>query len=140
MSHARKPHSPDRKASPARWLWRLVGRAWWKGGGNWLGANARSIRAVTWTLYQYLYGWGREPRQRQKRTKARWLWCEEKWIAVERWTAPRFDALVCNGHGEHYGYPRHHAYLLLWWNRRGYALGVEFSVPNGEHEPRRAAK
>ena len=28
MSHARKPHSPDLKASPARWLWRLVGPAW----------------------------------------------------------------------------------------------------------------
>lgn len=28
MSHARKPHSPDRRANLARWLWRLVGCLW----------------------------------------------------------------------------------------------------------------
>lgn len=104
-------------------------RAWWNCGGNWIAANVRSIKAVTWDLYQYLFGWFREHRKWQKRTKARWLWCEEKWITVEKWTAPFFDAKVCSGQGEKYGYPRHHAYLLLWWNRRGYAFGIEFVAP-----------
>ena len=102
-------------------------------GGNWAKANTRSIKAVTWNAYQYCFGWGKEIRPLQKRTKANWIWWAHRWTTVERWTAPRFDACVCNGHGERYGYPRHHAYLLIYWNRRGYAIGVEFSVPNSDY-------
>jgi hypothetical protein len=37
-----------------------------------------------------------------------------------------------DGMAEHYGYPRHHVWIVFFWRRVGYATGIEFSVPNAE--------
>lgn len=93
------------------------------------------MKAVTWDLYQYRFGWCREHRKNMKRTKATWLWCEPLSVGIYWWMAPRFEARVCDGMGEHYGYPRHYARIMLWWNHRGYAFGVHFDVPNDKGQP-----
>ena len=106
-------------------LWRMVRPLWF-----WLCMNGRSVKALTWGVYQYRFGWWGQHRPNMKRTKSRILLGADMWVTCEHWTAPRLDVAICSGMLERYGYPRHHAYLLLWWNRHGYAWGVDFSVPN----------
>jgi len=42
---------------------------------------------------------------------------------------PTLHVTVQDGMGEHYGYPRHSCYLILWWGRHGYAFGIYFQPP-----------
>ena len=99
--------------------------------------NALSIKAVTWGLYQYRFGWCKEHRKRMKRTKATWLWCYPLSAGVNWWFAPRFEARVMDGMGEHYGYPRHYCRVMIWWNHVGYVWGVHFDAPNAASLQRR---
>jgi hypothetical protein len=47
-------------------------------------------------------------------------------VSIEGLNLPELRINVMDGMGEHYGYPRHQVLLILWWNRRGYAFGVDF--------------
>lgn len=101
----------------------------------WFLENFCSVKAITYGLYQYIFGWASQHRTRMKRTRARWVFGELKWITVEPWNAPRFEARICDGMAEHYGYPRHKAYIIAYWRKHGYAFGVEFSVPETARTP-----
>ena len=96
--------------------------------GTWK-AWLRALRSLFYDLPRYVAGTLHPFRHRQEPTVPTLLLGSRMWISVERWHLPRLDVAIMDGHGEHYGYPRHHAYLLLWWNRRGYAWGVEYKVP-----------
>ena len=102
---------------------RLVRGLWW-----WLVANCRSLRTLVVDLPAYAWGDLHPFRDRTKPSVPRLLLGERKWITVLRWELPRLDVRIMDGMGEHYGYPRHFAYILLWWNRRGYAWGIEYST------------
>ena len=110
-------------ASPRGCLARLVRGLW-----RWMVGNCRSVRGLCWTLPQYAWGNLHPFRERTKPSAPRLLMGELKWITTHRWELPRLDVRIMDGMGEHYGYPRHFAYLILWWNRRGYVWGVEYST------------
>ena len=94
----------------------------------WMLANGRSVRALCWTLPQYAWGNLHPLRHRTEPTNPRLLLGRKQWISARPWELPRLDVSIMDGMGEHYGYPRHHAYVILWWNRRGYVWGVEYST------------
>lgn len=96
-------------------------------GGGEVNQSLKSLKTLLFDLPRYIHGDLHPFRHRTAPTVPRLLFGERKWISMERWSMPRFECSVMNGHGEHYGYPRHHCYLLLWWNRRGYAFGCEWS-------------
>jgi hypothetical protein len=59
-------------------------------------------------------------------------------VTIEKWTGPRLEVSVCDGMAEHYGYPRHHVWIVFFWRRVGYATGIEFSVPNTHDQERKS--
>lgn len=103
-----------------------------RGLGFWWLANARCLRSLLVTMPHYAWGNLHPFRHNTQPSSPRLLLAEKKWISMRRWELPRLDVAIMDGMGEHYGYPRHHAYVLLWWNRRGYAWGVEYSSTNAE--------
>lgn len=111
-------------------LYRRVRRSWNLLFWNWTKTNLESLKSITYGLYQYLFGWTREHRPYMKRTKARWFFGESLWVMRDFIDAPRFECRVCDGMGEHYGYPRHYARFVISWNHHGYAFGVDFSAPS----------
>ena len=103
----------------------------------WMLANGRSVRALCWTLPQYAWGNLHPFRHRTEPTIPRLILGRKQWISARKWELPRLDVSIMDGMGEHYGYPRHHAYVILWWNCRGYVWGVEYSTTNDQiHGPR----
>ena len=94
----------------------------------WILANGRSVRALCWTLPQYAWGKLHPSRNETEPSIPRLLLGRKQWISAKRWELPRLDVCIMDGMGEHYGYPRHHAYVILWWDRRGYVWGVEYST------------
>ena len=100
-------------------------------------ANARSTRSLLVTLPRYAWGNLHPFRDNTAPSAPRLLLGEKKWISMRRWELPRLDVAIMDGMGEHYGYPRHHAYVTIWWNRRGYAWGVEYSSTNAKDVERR---
>ena len=116
-----KPESNNKR--PSRCLARLIRGLW-----CWMLANGRSVRALCWTLPQYAWGNLHPFRHRTEPTIPRLLLGRKQWISAAKWEIPRLDVSIMNGMAEHYGYPRHHAYVIIWWNRRGYVWGVEYST------------
>ena len=94
----------------------------------WIKSQAKSLRALFWLLPLYAAGVLNPHRHHSPPTFPRLLLGERRWTSRDRWTLPGLCVRVMDVMGEHYGYPRHAAYLLIWWNRRGYAWGVEFST------------
>jgi hypothetical protein len=96
----------------------------------WINLNLRSVWQIVYHLPLYIHGsYWREIRQRMTPTVPRLLFGERIWTTILRWRPPRFEAAIMDGMAEHYGYPRHHARLIFFWNRRGYAFGIEASTP-----------
>lgn len=93
---------------------------------RWVAENAAAAKALL-CVPRYLRD---EFRPNMRRTRPRLLIWKRKWVTIEKWTAPRLEVAVCDGMAEHYGYPRHHAWVVFFWRRVGYATGIEFSVPN----------
>ena len=91
-------------------------------------ANGRSVWSLCAHLPRYLSAANHPIRAELAPTTPRLLLGRKQWISAKRWELPRLDVCVMDGMGEHYGYPRHHAYVILWWNRRGYVWGVEYST------------
>lgn len=81
-------------------------------------------------LYSYTHGKWSEDRLYLPPTEPRALVGAKVAFSALRWQVPQLRCAVCDGHGEHYGYPRHYLYIIIWWKRVGYAWGVEFSTPN----------
>ena len=94
---------------------------------GWTKANIRSLKSLAY-VFRYATPAMDSIRQHMKPSSPRLLLGEKKWYALRKWEMPRLDVSIMDGMGEHYGYPRHRACLILWWNRRGYAWGVEYSA------------
>jgi hypothetical protein len=108
----------------------MASRSFSRGLWCWILANGRSLRSLFWHLPLYANGTLHPFREQTVPTVPRLLWAKKKWISMSRWELPRLDVCIMDGMGEHYGYPRHYAWLILWWNRRGYVFGVEYAVPD----------
>jgi len=89
----------------------------------------RSLRSLAY-LVRYVSPANDELRSYMPPSTPRLLLGERRWTALHKWEWPRLDISIMDGMGEHYGYPRHRVNLILWWNRRGYAWGVEYTVSN----------
>lgn len=100
--------------------------------GNWLRHHLRGLHALCWTLPRYVSGSLCPFRESTVPSVPVLVWARVQWISMRKWEYPRLDVSVMDGMGEHYGYPRHHVLLLLWWNRRAYAFGIEF-IPSDRH-------
>lgn len=97
---------------------------------GWARANCRSIRRLCVDLPRYASPANDPIRAEMKPSSPRLLLGVKRWVCVNRWELPRLGVSIMDGMGEHYGYPRHRALILLWWNRRGYAWGLEYSANN----------
>ena len=93
---------------------------------RWVAENAAAAKALL-GVPRYLRD---EFRPNMRRTRPRILIWKRKWVTIQKWTAPRLEVSVCDGMAEHYGYPRHHVWIVFFWRRVGYATGIEFSVLN----------
>lgn len=110
-------------------LQRLVMRWCRLHGLNWLTRNTDAV--VNLFRGSWYYFWvHRAYRARRPRTSAKWLFGVSRWVGLKGFKMPHLDIGVGQGQAEHYGYPRHHAYLVVWVGRHGYAWGVEFSAHN----------
>jgi hypothetical protein len=101
---------------------------------RWVAENAAAAKALL-GVPRYLRD---EFRPNMRRTRPRLLVWKRKWVTIEKWTGPRLEVSVCDGMAEHYGYPRHHVWIVFFWRRVGYATGIEFSVPNTHDQERKS--
>jgi hypothetical protein len=63
------------------------------------------------------------------------LWIGKRYgHTIEAFALPDLRISVMDGMGEHYGYPRHQLLLIIWWNRRAYAFGLSFAVPEIQNQ------
>jgi hypothetical protein len=113
------------------YLPRLVRGFWW-----WIKSNCQSLRSLALDVPAYAWGYLHPFREHTKPSVPRLLLGELKGMTILRWQPPRFEVRVMDGMGEHYGYPRHTAHILIWWNRRGYAWGVEYTTNASDQIPR----
>ncbi len=105
-------------------------RRWWCHAIWWhTKESVRSVRSLLVDLPGFLrdehgHRWFQPP------SEPHVLWGRKQWTSRYRINAPTLHVTVQDGMGEHYGYPRHSCYVILWWGRRGYAFGVYFSKPD----------
>lgn len=95
---------------------------------SWCKYNGNSIKALCITLPRYLSGNLHPFGRPQKPSHPQIVFGDLQWISVEKWNFPSLEVSIMDGMGEHYGYPRHRAYVVFWWKCRGYAWGIEYST------------
>ena len=99
-----------------------------RGFWEWIKSNCQSLRSLAVDVPSYAWGYLHPFREHTKPSVPRLLLGTLKGLTILRWQLPRLEVRVMDGMGEHYGYPRHTAHILIWWNRRGYAWGVEYTT------------
>jgi hypothetical protein len=105
-------------------------RRWWLHAVWWhFRETCKSARALVVELPRFLRD-AHDHRRFQEPSLPHLVFGKKQWTSRYRINFPTLHVTVQDGMGEHYGYPRHSCYLILWWGRYGYAFGVYFSQPS----------
>lgn len=129
--HPPMENSDLKKDAPAGCMKRLV-RRWWTHAVWWhVQDTCKAVRALLVDLPRFLRD-KHDHRRFQKPSEPHVIFGKRQWTSRYRINLPTLHFTVQDGMGEHYGYPRHSCYLILWWRRHGYAFGVYFLPPNAK--------
>jgi hypothetical protein len=92
---------------------------------HWWNEHKRSIQAAG-IFFSLFFGKRKGWLKNQSKTKTGFVFLKNYSTSIHKVYLPEIQLTVQDGMGEHYGFPRHSLYLVIYWNHQGYYTGVEF--------------